>query len=190
MRALRVLIVCGLGSVSAAACSSESRSLAPVDAGSVADAAGVDAGRVDAAVKTKDAGDPFSGEGGRAGQTCERSIDVGALSLSGPAGFVNEHVSNKSGTINFPCDGGKATVVFAGKSFVGDVSGDTVTLSLVEPFIFNSCQWQSTETIAGDLATGKLTYDYSEKPLAACTDMPCTASGSLDVASGAVVVVK
>ncbi|MFO0668039.1 MAG: hypothetical protein U0235_00240 [Polyangiaceae bacterium] len=38
---------------------------------------------------------------------------------------------------------------------------------LVEPFIFNSCQWQSTETISGDLATQTLNYDYAEKPLAA-----------------------
>lgn len=175
----------------AVACSSSARSIAPSDAGSAgADAATADAGRRDAGGSARDSGDPFSGEGGRSGQTCERQIDVGALSLSGAACFVNEHVSHRSGTLRFPCDDGAATIEFAGKKFSGTVKGDQVDLVLVEPFIFNSCQWQSTETISGDLATQTLNYDYAEKPLAACTDTPCTAGGALDVTSGAVTVVK
>lgn len=147
-------------------------------------------GGAEAAPKAKDAGSSFLADAQLAGKTCERSIDVGALTISNETCYVNEHVSNRSGTLSFPCEGGKASVNFNGKKFSGTIKGDAVFLELVEPFVFNSCQWESTETIDGDLASGTLSYAYKERPLAACTDTPCTGNGTLTAEGGEIVVVK
>lgn len=121
---------------------------------------------------------------------CERDLDVGALSISNSACYVNQHVENQKTKLFFPCAGGAANAMFGGHTFSGTVSGNLVSLKDVEPFIFNACQWQSTETIQGDLSSASLRYDYTEKPLADCTDTPCIASGDLAVSAGSVNVVK
>jgi hypothetical protein len=103
---------------------------------------------------------------------------------------VNEHVSNKTASLSFACAGGTATATFAGHTFTGTANGDVIALEDVEKFLFHDCQWESTETIQGDLSTGKLAYSYSEKPVVSCPDNPCTASGEVAVSAGAVVVVN
>lgn len=182
-------VVWTLGLSAVAACSASGRSLGYVtDGGSNDGASVVDAGRVDA---KGDGGPIFAADADLEGRTCERPIDVGALTLSMETCFVNEHVANRSGTLSYPCEGGAATLAFAtGKKFTGTVDGDKVELELIEPFVFNACQWESTETIRGDLSKNELAYVYTEKPLAACTDTPCTADGKLAVESGEVIVVK
>lgn len=152
------------------------------------------AGSVDAgsdAAATDGPPDPVfvdaSGNGGPS--NCTRTLTVGALSISNPACFVNEHVSNQKTDLLFPCAGGAATAMFGTHMFTGTVSGDVIMLSDVEPFVFNNCDWQSTETIQGDLSKGTLTYTYSEKPVVSCPDLPCTASGDLAVSAGDVMMV-
>jgi hypothetical protein len=124
------------------------------------------------------------------GTSCARDLDVGKLTISQSACFVNQHVENQKTTLTFPCVGGVAEAKFGGHTFKGTVQGDVVALKDVEPFVFNSCQWESTEKIEGNLATGTVKYSYTERPLQSCTDTPCTASGNLAVNAGAVVVIK
>jgi hypothetical protein len=83
---------------------------------------------------------------------CEREIALGKVAISNPACFVNEHVSNKTTTLEFACPGGTATATFAGHTFSGTIAGDVIALTNVEKFTFNNCQWESTEKISGDLA--------------------------------------
>jgi hypothetical protein len=185
---MRSLLIVTCGSLVAVACSASGRFPGVTDAGSSPspDAA---AAR-DGSTKTDAAMPSFVPDAGLEGKTCERAIDVGALTLSMSACFVNEHVANRSGKLVFPCKGGDASIDFSGKVFEGTVDGDELELTLVEPFVFNSCQWESTETIKGDLSTSTLAYTYTERKLANCTDTPCTADGTLKVESGEVVVVK
>lgn len=127
---------------------------------------------------------------GAANQQCERELVMGKLSISSSACFVNEHVANQTTKLQFPCAGGAATALFQGRTFKGTVNGNTISLSNVEVFVFNSCNWQSTEVINGDLATKTISYSYTEKPVTTCPDKPCTASGTVTVNAGAVVVVN
>jgi hypothetical protein len=124
------------------------------------------------------------------GTNCARDLQVGKLTISQSACFVNQHVENQTTTLTFPCVGGAAEAKFGGHLFKGTVQGDVVALKDFEPFVFNSCQWESTEKIEGNLGTGSVKYSYTERPLQSCTDTPCTASGNLAVTAGAVVVIK
>lgn len=138
---------------------------------------------------------PIIPDGGKApdgstNQQCERELVMGKLSISNAACFVNEHVSNQTTKLEFPCAGGAATAVFQGRTFKGTVNGNVISLSNVEVFVFNACDWQSTEVIKGDLATKTISYTYTEKPVTTCPDMPCTAGGTVTVNAGAVVVVN
>ena len=135
-------------------------------------------------------GDAAARDATVSGTSCERDITLGKVSISNQACFVNEHVSNKKTKLAFACAGGAASATFDGHVFVGTITGDVIALTDVEPFTFNSCQWQSTEKIDGDLAKGTLTYSYAEKPVVTCPDTPCTASGSVSVSAGEIVVVK
>ena len=179
-----------LALVLGACATSTVRSTDEADAGAGADTtSGDDAGAYDAggggALDGSLFGDTFSPS-----SQCERDLDVGALTISNSACFVNQHVENQQTKLFFPCNGGTASAVFGGHTLSGTVSGNLVSLKDVEPFTYDSCQWQSTETIQGDLSSGTLRYDYTEKPLASCTDQPCIAGGDLAVSAGSVTVVK
>jgi hypothetical protein len=188
------LLLCG---ASVIACSSTTNSRG-YDEPDAAPPAGLDAGagRADAGGGADSESGTGNGPvfgGTEAGVTtgqCERTLAVGALSISNAACFVNQHVENVTTKLEFPCAGGVAKATFGGHTFTGTVSGDTIELQDVEPFLFNGCDWQSTETIQGDLANGTVTYSYTEKPVVSCPDTPCTASGSLQVTAGAVTPVK
>lgn len=148
--------------------------------------------QAESAAPVADAGTPppSFGDGAVTGTRCEREVKMGSVSMSSSACFVNEHVSNRTTKLSFACSGGSVTADFGGHVFKGTVAGDTLSLSDVEKFMFNNCQWESTETINGDLSKGTLTYGYSEKPVVSCPDQPCTANGTVSVTAGAVVVVK
>jgi hypothetical protein len=125
------------------------------------------------------------------GIDCERELAMGKLTISNAACFVNQHVENKTTKLEFLCAGGKAQADFDGHLFTGTVTADEeISLVNVEPFVFNNCDWISTEKIEGDLSKGTLRYTYSEKPKTTCPDNPCTASGDLEVEAGEVVVVR
>ena len=138
---------------------------------------------------------PSFGDGGgvdgSTGTDCEREITMGGLTISPAATcFVNEHVSNQKTTLKFACNGGAATASFGTHVFTGSVTGNQISLTDAEPFVFNSCDWKSTEKITGDLDSGTVTYSYTEKPVVSCTDTPCTAGGTVTVKAGDVVVVR
>ena len=125
------------------------------------------------------------------GIDCERDLAMGKLTISNETCFVNQHVENKTTKLEFLCAGGKAQADFGGHLFTGTVTADEeISLQNVEPFVFNGCDWISTEKIEGDLSKGTLRYTYSEKPKTTCPDNPCTASGDLEVEAGEVVVVR
>jgi hypothetical protein len=171
-----------------AACSSSSRSSFDGDSPAEKDA-GAEAGPA-----ASDASGPIFADAGSkdaaSGSSCEREIAMGKLTISNPSCFVNEHVSNKTTKLAFACAGGAASATFAGHTFTGTVQGDVIALTNVEKFLFNNCQWESTEKIDGDLSKGSLFYSYTEKPVVSCPDTPCTASGTVAVSAGAVVVVN
>lgn len=136
-------------------------------------------------------GDAGASDGGVVGTDCEREITMGGLTIQPAATcFVNEHVSNQKTTLQFACNGGAAKAAFGTHQFTGTVTGNHIELTDVEPFVFNACDWKSTEKIAGDLDTGTVTYAYTEKPVVSCTDTPCTAGGTVTVKAGEVVVVR
>lgn len=174
----------GFSILAVAACSSSSRS-------SFGDDAGPSSSSTPPPLAPTPAPFPDAGRDGGGGTSCERDVSMGAISISSPSCFVNEHVSHKTAKLSFACAGGSdATIVFDGHTFSGTVNGDEIDLSDVEKFMFDNCQWESTERIQGDLATKTLTYSYSEKPVVSCPDTPCTASGSVTVSAGEVVVVN
>ena len=186
MKPFRFAIVFLAGFAVVAACSaSSSRSGFPGDdAGTSVDDAATDASAPPIF------GDAAARDATGSGTSCERDITLGKVSISNQACFVNEHVSNKKTKLAFACAGGAASATFDGHVFVGTITGDVIALADVETFTFNSCQWQSTEKIDGDLAKGTLTYSYAEKPVVTCPDTPCTAGGSVSVSAGEIVVVK
>jgi len=181
MRALAITVC-----LVAACSSSASRSgFSEEDAGVDGD---VDGGSTDASAPIF--GDAAARDATVSGASCERDLTLGKVSISNQACFVNEHVSNKKTKLAFACSGGVASATFDGHVFKGTIAGDVIALTDVETFTFNSCQWQSTETIDGDLTKGTLTYSYKEKPVVSCPDTPCTAGGAVSVSAGAIVVVK
>lgn len=137
------------------------------------------------------AGDAGGGGGASSGEECRRDLATGDITVDqGEACWVNQHVANTTASLEFACAGGAAKAVFGGHTFSGTVNGDHLDLVDVEPFLFNGCDWQSTETISGDLASGAITYGYTEKPVVSCPETPCTAGGTIAVSAGAVTVVK
>lgn len=142
----------------------------------------------------KDGGSDTFGEsdGGYAADAeCERELDVGSLELSDDRCTVNEHVEYEKATLRYACNGGKATATFGEIDFEGSISADGfITLKAVAPFVFNGCNWVSTEIIQGDLESGTLDYQYTEKPKTSCPDTACNGSGELEVSAGEVTVVK
>lgn len=168
--------------LSVAACSAKGRTVEPdsTDAGS---SAGDDAGAAGPS-DSKDAGGFLDAAGAT---DCERDLEVGLLSVSNAACYVNTQVESKTSKLEFPCAGGAATVTFGTQTFTGKVNGDLVHLKNVETFNYGGCPWESTQTIDGDVTTGSLDYSYTEKPLTTCPDQyPCTANGSLAAEGGPV----
>lgn len=154
-----------------------------VDAGAQADAspteAGTDAGGVSDAGPT----------------TCNDSLSVTKFTNTGLATCTfNTTVQQSSpATLTYPCAGGAASVTFGAQTFTGTDSGGTVSLQNVSKFSFTNtkynvtCVFVATQNIKGDLASGKLTYDYVDvldaKQPALCPFVTsgCTATGEITV---------
>ncbi len=102
--------------------------------------------------------------------------------------FIDERVTGAPGVLRYPCGGGPATAAFRNGTFAGTVSADgAVTLSLTTRFHYgDGCDWASTQSIAGSLGGGRLTYRYGEAPVAArrgCASA-CRATGEVEVEVG------
>ncbi len=116
---------------------------------------------------------------------CKRTLTFGKIgSLTNSQCTINEEVSNQESDVEYDCKGGgHAEVTFGTQLFEGKVQGDLVNLSNVEPFVYDGCDWQSTQLITGDLSEGSLDYRYSEKVIK-CNDpsqQPCTADGKFTI---------
>lgn len=97
---------------------------------------------------------------------------------------IDERVTRAPGVLQFPCAGGAAAVTFGDSQFTGTVQGGMVDLSLRTRFHFSDgCDWESAQRIAGELASGQLTFTYIEAPLpgqSRCANA-CQAYGAVQV---------
>ncbi len=102
-----------------------------------------------------------------------------------PSCFVDSVQPGSSGTISYPCpiQGGPVSAKFGPITFNGTVTSGKATLSASTQFPWgDGCTWQSSQTISGVLASGKLAYTYAEKPIKGMSCLPpCSAVGSIDV---------
>jgi len=101
------------------------------------------------------------------GAMCAQELKAVRLTPSSSTCWVDEHVTSSNGVLTWPCAGGRATAVFSGSTFLGEVSADgKVDLTLETRFDFkDGCKWRSTQTIRGALKSDRLSYDYREEPL-------------------------
>jgi hypothetical protein len=93
--------------------------------------------------------------------------------------------------LSYPCKGGAASVTFGTETFAGTETGGAVTLtnahSYSEIALGVHCEFNTTETISGSLASGTLQYSYSEvlasgqSSLCPLLFVPCSASGTVAV---------
>lgn len=103
----------------------------------------------------------------------------------GAAGCViDERVTRAPGLLQYPCGGGPATASFGDSHFTGTVINGAVNLALSTRFHFtDGCDWESAQTIQGDLAGGAMAYSYVEAPLpgqSRCANA-CRAWGAVSV---------
>jgi hypothetical protein len=116
--------------------------------------------------------------------TCTATFSVVSLVPSSSGCTLNEEVrAGSPATMTYPCAGGAVTVRFGSQTFSGTVSAGQITVTNVDQFPFSSCTWESTQRISGTLASGTLSYSYSERVVAGgCSGVgACTASGSIAV---------
>ena len=100
------------------------------------------------------------------GRECEATVRLVELKKSTPTCVLTEHVSGDAGKLTWPCKGdGVASIQFAAVRFEGEVRGGLLDVRLSSSFPFrDGCQWQSEQTITGEIASGALQYGYSELP--------------------------
>ncbi|HEY1955407.1 MAG TPA: hypothetical protein VGH28_07335 [Polyangiaceae bacterium] len=118
---------------------------------------------------------------------CAATVRVGAITIGGSSScFVDLLVhEGDQGTVSYACDGSSefAAGDFPKGTFPGGVSGTNVDLCSGTTFVWSDgCTWASAQRIAGDVASGTLTFTYDEQPISGdgC-DPPCTASGPVIV---------
>lgn len=124
-------------------------------------------------------------------ETCARDLEFGALKTSSATCVNNEKVAYAKTVVEYACDvGGPVTVKFGPQTFEGDIQGTYIRLKNVETFnpgppteTNPKCQWETTQTIEGDLVKGTLKYRYTEKILTKglCRATPCVTDASLAV---------
>lgn len=118
------------------------------------------------------------------GAACAATLTV--RQTEGAAGcFLDERVTGAPGVLRYPCGGGPATASFRNGTFQGRVEADgAVSLSLATSFHYSDrCDWTSAQTITGSLSTRRLTFQYTEAPVAGqrgCAGA-CRATGSVAV---------
>jgi hypothetical protein len=114
---------------------------------------------------------------------CSARLRVGAVTPS-PGCWVDEKVSQRTGTLSYACGGGAASTQL-GVEFAGMVSAsEQVEIAATTTFQWSDgCTWQSEQHITGRLASGSLRYAYREAPIAGQNCMPahCTASAKVTV---------
>lgn len=95
------------------------------------------------------------------------------------------HAGSK-GSIEYPCTGGAVSANIDAIQFTGNASNGSVTLTGTQTVTGpDKCIWLDTHVISGVLASGALTYSYSEKVInkngqSQCW-LPCTESGTVKI---------
>ena len=116
---------------------------------------------------------------------CAQELKAVQLLPSSSTCWVDERVTASNGVLTWPCTGGRASAVFGGATFHGEVSAEgKVGLPLEPRFDFkDGCKWRSTQTISGVLKSDRLSYDYREEPLEGQSGCmaACTAKGEVRI---------
>jgi hypothetical protein len=117
---------------------------------------------------------------------CNPKLTVTGSTPSNPACQDFPVSPGSKGAIEYPCEGGAVSANIGSILFKGTASGGSVTLTGVSTVIGpDDCLWQDTHVISGVLASGGLTYSYSEKVIdkrghAQCWQ-PCTETGTVKI---------
>ena len=125
---------------------------------------------------------------------CGKALSVKITTSSLPTCTFNTTVEASSpATLSYACAGGPASVTFGAQTFAGTESGDVVNVSNVSTYTFTNakykvnCQYKATQTISGTLASGKLSYSYTEtlepNQPALCPFVTTACTGSGDVSA-------
>ncbi len=123
---------------------------------------------------------------------CSKALTVKITSSSLTTCSFNTTVEASSpATLAYVCAGGNATVTFGTQVFTGTETGGTVSVSNVSSYLFTNvkynvtCRYTATQTISGTVASGKLTWGYTEvldpKQPALCPFVTTACTGGGDV---------
>jgi len=108
-------------------------------------------------------------------------LSVGAVKPTPASCWIDQQVANQTATLEWACDSGEATASFE-VLFVGTVRAGVVALEATTIFPWSDgCTWQSRQRIDGALASGSLTYSYSEEPVegSGCAPAYCKATAQV-----------
>jgi hypothetical protein len=95
--------------------------------------------------------------------------------------------AGSTGTVQYPCAGGTVTADLGGVAFTGSVTDNYVKLDadvILSPAMSpdHNCTWDLHHHIEGSIASGTVTYSYSEMVVSGtgCWS-PCTETGTVTV---------
>lgn len=147
------------------------------------------------AAKKSDALPPKPVTASDSGVDCARALSVTVTTKepSATTCVFNSGVETQNSWLVYVCAGGAAKATFGDQTFSGSVSNGVVTVTNVDtydqavPNTGTSCNYTSTQTITGTLASGTLQYSYTEaltkgEPII-CNFLlrPCSQSGPVSV---------
>jgi hypothetical protein len=116
---------------------------------------------------------------------CEPTLEVTGSTPSSPNCIDFPVTAGSTGTIYYPCTGGPVTAQLGDIQFSGSVVDGVVSLDGVATVLGpDSCWWQTSHHIGGQVASGQLSYSYAETLLTpdwpGCWS-PCTETGDVAV---------
>lgn len=109
----------------------------------------------------EDAGPPQTG-------TCAATIQAGEARANLDSCFLDETISNATGTLTFDCSGtGGAQLAIGMATYVGDIEDGFVHLEHMTSYENDGggmCTWNTFQTVRGDVGSGSLEWRYREVP--------------------------
>jgi hypothetical protein len=129
-------------------------------------------------------------EHGKPGSACSVQLVPGRISKSEPGCYVDEHLSEGSGVLIYPCGGdGVAEATFGPQHYRGEMRHGNVKLELTTELDWeDGCRWGTDAVLEGLVLTGggltkkKLVWHYRDRVIRGkdCSGL-CTAQTSLQV---------
>jgi hypothetical protein len=109
-----------------------------------------------APIGTLPASPPITGTGEAGPRGCSVRLSASPIEKSTSGCYLDEHISDGPGVLNFPCSGeGAAEAVFGEHHYVGRVRQGEVELEhLTELDWEDGCRWGTTATITGIVVGG------------------------------------